>query len=272
MKPKPAALAAPALALALAAVATACTQAVGDGKAEHRTFRIGADATTLTIDADDTAVELVPVDREDGEIDVTRWFKAEKWNGDVGTTWSVDGDTLHFRTKCSGVVVSCDSRYRVEVPRNLDVEIDGSDGRIEANGFDTRLDIRSGDGAVEVADAGGPLNIEARDGSVRIDGAAGPVDLDARDGSVRATGLTTTRVTAALGDGSLHLGFTETPDQVTAETRDGGLTLEVPKAPYRVSTDVRDGSTDVTVPRDPASPHRIKATTGDGSVTIRPAS
>ncbi|WBB64238.1 DUF4097 family beta strand repeat-containing protein [Streptomyces sp. WMMC500] len=270
MKPKPAALAAPALALALAAAATACTQAVGDGKAEHRTFSIGDDATTLTIDADDTAVELVPVDREGGEVDVTRWFEAEKWNGDVGTEWSADGDTLHFRTTCSGVVVSCDSRYRVEIPRHLAVEIDGSDGRIEANGFDTRLDITSGDGAVAVADAGGPLNIEARDGSVSIEGAAGPVDLDARDGSVRATDLTAPRVTAALGDGSLHLGFAATPDEVTADSRDGSVTVEVPKGPYRVSTDVRDGSTDVTVPRDPASPHRIKATTADGSVTIRP--
>ncbi|MFW6723701.1 DUF4097 family beta strand repeat-containing protein [Streptomyces sp. MAR4 CNY-716] len=271
MKPKPTTLALPALALALAATATACTQSVGDGKAENRTFRIGADATTLTIDADDTAVELVPVDREGGEIAVTRWFKAEKWNGDVGTKWSAEGDTLRFSTKCSGVIVSCDSRYRVEVPRDLDVKIDSSDGRIEATGFDTRLGITSGDGAVDVADAGGPLNIEARDGSVRIDGAAGPVDVDARDGSVRATDLTAARVTASLGDGSLHLGFTETPDEVTAESRDGGLTLELPKAPYRVSTDVRDGSTDVSVPRDPASPHRIKAATADGSVTIRPA-
>lgn len=270
MKPKPAALAAPALALALTAVATACTQAVGDGKAEHRTFRIGDDATTLTIDADDTAVELVPVDREGGEVEVTRWFKAEKWNGDVGTDWSVDGDTLHFRTKCSGVVVSCDSRYRVEVPRHLAVKIDGSDGRIEARGgFESRLDITSGDGAVEVEDAGGPLHIDAHDGSIRIDGAAGPVDLGARDGSVRATGLTAARVTASLEDGSLHLGFTEPPDEVTAETRDGGLTVEVPKAPYQVHTDVRDGSTNVTVPRDPDSPHRIEATTGDGSLTVR---
>ncbi|GAA1507218.1 DUF4097 family beta strand repeat-containing protein [Streptomyces synnematoformans] len=272
MKPKPAALAAPALALVLAAAATAC-QSVGDGEAEHRTFRIGSDATTLTIDADNTAVELVPADEgaDRAEVDVTRWFEAEKWNGDVGTEWSADGDTLHFRTTCSGVIVSCDSRYRVEVPRRLAVKVDGSDGRITANGLDTRLDITSADGSVAVGDAGGPLTVEARDGSVRVDGAAGPVDLDARDGSVRATGLTAARVTAALGDGSLHLGFTEPPDDVTADTRDGGLTVELPKASYRVHTDVRDGSTDVTVPRDPDSPHRIKATVGDGSLTVRPA-
>ncbi|WP_419996800.1 DUF4097 family beta strand repeat-containing protein [Streptomyces boninensis] len=239
-------------AITVAAVAASCTT-VGDGKAEHRTFTLPSDARQLTIDTDDSNLTLVPAeDAKTKDVRVTRWFKAKKWNGTTRTNWSIDGSTLRLKTKCSGVIVDCDSRHKVEIPQGLNVKVNGRDGTVRASGLDTKLDIHT------------------QDGSIKIDNPKAPLSLHSRDGSVTAKGITTPTVRATTNDGSLHLAFASTPDRVQTSSRDGSTTLELPAdGPYRIATKLRDGNRTIDVPRSDSSRHAIDSRANDGSITIR---
>ncbi|MEV6107856.1 DUF4097 family beta strand repeat-containing protein [Streptomyces sp. NPDC051940] len=249
------------------ATATACST-THDGTPETRTFTLPRGTETLTIDAEDTAVELVPVARTGTDIKVTRRFEAKEWNGDTGISWSQDGSTLSFRTKCSGVFVDCEASHRVEVPANLAVKVKGRDGSITARGFAKPLDINSHDGSIRIEDSTAPLSLTTHDGSIRVDGSTAPLTMSTTDGSIRASALTSSDVTANTHDGSIRLTFTDTPRQVKAESRDGSVRLAVPRTPYRITTSAKDGSVDVDVPRDDASSHTLEARTHDGSIHI----
>ncbi|NGN69244.1 DUF4097 domain-containing protein [Streptomyces sp. A7024] len=243
-----------AAAVTVAAVAASCTT-VGDGKAEHRTFALPSDAKQLTIETDDSGLTLVPAeDAKTKDVRVTRWFQAKKWNGTTETSWSADGATLRLKTKCSGVVVDCDSRHKVEVPQGLDVKVNGRDGSVRASGLDAKLDIRTVDGSINIQDPKAPLT------------------LNSRDGSVTAEGIKTPDVRATTNDGSLHLAFASTPDRVQTSSRDGSTTLELPgNDPYKIATKLRDGSRHIDVPRSDSSRHTIDSQANDGSITIRAA-
>ncbi|WP_338696113.1 DUF4097 family beta strand repeat-containing protein [Streptomyces sp. Q6] len=239
---------------AVAATATACgADASDDGHPDHRSFALRG--TTLTVDSDDSALELVPGDGD--RVKVTRWFEGSTViGGDPKVTWDWqdDEDRLTLRLHCSGVIADCSARHRVEVPRGTAVVVRNGDGSVRASGFEKGLDITTSDG------------------SVRVDDIKGPLRLSGQDGSLNATGIDSRRVTVRTQDGSAHIALRTVPDRVDAVSEDGSLTLAVPgSATYRVTTDTDDGGVDVSVPRDAHSDHRISARAQNGKVTLRTA-
>ncbi|GAA1434603.1 DUF4097 family beta strand repeat-containing protein [Streptomyces thermospinosisporus] len=249
----PARLALAGISVALLAGVTACgTSAASDDTPEHRTFDVRGG--TLTVDSDDSELEIVATDdQEEGKVEVTRWFSGKVAIGsDPEVTWSMKDDRLTLRLKCSGIVVDCSARHRVEVPRGLAVKVEDGDGSVRAKGFKDPLSIRAGDGSVRVTDTSGPLELRTNDGSVRADVSSRTVRVHSGDGSVRLT----------LGT---------VPDRVDARTRDGSLTVELPRAAYRVDTETGEGGERVSVPRDDSSPHRLTARTRDGGLVVRTA-
>jgi hypothetical protein len=235
----------------LVASGAACGASAGDDKEpEHRSFALHG--RTLTVDSDDSALELVPADVD--KVEVTRWFSGRVVvGGDPRVTWAMKDDRLVLRMKCSGVVADCSAKHRIEVPRGVAVTVKDGDGSVSARGFETALDIRTGDGSVRVSDSSGPLT------------------LNSGDGSVRAVGVHSRRVHADTDDGSVRLELGVVPDLVEASSQDGSLTIALPdsSSTYRVTTSSDDGSVRVSVPRDQNSSHVVKAHTKDGSVTVR---
>ncbi|MCX4909084.1 DUF4097 family beta strand repeat-containing protein [Streptomyces sp. NBC_00878] len=231
--------------------ATGCGASAGDDKdPEQRSFALGG--RTLTVDSDDSALELVAADVKN--VQVTRWFEGRvAIGGDPEVTWGMKDDTLKLRMHCSGVVADCSAKHRIEVPRDVAVVVKDGDGSVKASGFKDSLNIRT------------------NDGSVRVEDVAGPITLRTDDGSVRATGVDSRRVDVNTRDGSVRLGLTVVPDRVSARGHDGSLTIELPEATYRVSTGTDDGGVDVSVPRDERSSHVVSAHTKDGKVTVRTA-
>jgi hypothetical protein len=241
--------------LALVVGATACGASAGDDKEpEQRSF--GLHGRTLTVDSDDSALDLVVSDSSKaGEIQVTRWFSGHvTFGGDPGVTWAMkDGDRLVLRVKCSGVVADCSARHRIVVPRGVAVKVESGDGGVSARGFEEALSVRTGDGSVRVGDSSGPL------------------DLRSGDGSIRAVGVSSTSVRTRSGDGSVQLELSTVPDLVDSVSGDGSVSMVLPRATYRVTTGSGDGSVQVDVPRDGTSSHRVSAHTGDGKITVRTA-
>ncbi|MEU6381313.1 DUF4097 family beta strand repeat-containing protein [Streptomyces sp. NPDC046909] len=240
-------------AVVLIAGVSACGASAGDDKdPEQRSFALRG--KTLTVDSDDSALEIVAADdNEAGRIEVTRWFEGTVALGkDPKVTWSMEGDTLKLRMKCSGVVADCAAKHRIEVPRGVSVKVEDGDGSVRAEGFEDALSIRTGDGSVHVTDSSGPLELRTGDGSVRA-------EVTSRD------------VTTETGDGSVHLQLGAVPDRVESRSGDGSVTIAVPEGTYKVTTQTGDGGVDVSVPRADSSSHVIDARTGDGKVTVRTA-
>ncbi|MEG3626492.1 DUF4097 family beta strand repeat-containing protein [Streptomyces poriticola] len=246
------ALAAAGAVVALVAGLSACSSASEDKDPEHRSFPL--EGRTLTVDSDDSELEIVAVDSENpGRIEVTRWFKGSVALGDEPrVSWKMAGDRLTLGVHCSGFIADCAARHRVEVPRGIAVKVENEDGRVRAQGFRDALSIRTEDGSVRVTDSSGPLELRSADGSVRAE-------------------VSSRRVTAHTGDGSVRLRLDAVPDRVESRSGDGSVTVELPRAAYRVTTRTGDGSVDVSVPRDDTSSHVVDARTGDGKVTVRTA-
>ncbi|MYR41790.1 DUF4097 family beta strand repeat-containing protein [Streptomyces sp. SID5910] len=230
----------------------ACASADEDKDPDHKTFALPG--STLTVDADDSALEIVAADEHaPGKIEVTRWFKGSVVVGsDPEVSWSMDGDRLKLRMKCSGVVADCAAKHRVEVPRGVTVAVKTDDGSVRASGFRDPLDIRTADGSVRVGDTTGPLTLHSDDGSLRAD-------------------VSSRRVEATTKDGSIRLALGTVPDRVETRSDDGSVTVDLPPATYKVSADSDDGSVHVSVPRNDTSTHVVTARTQDGKVTVRTA-
>lgn len=231
--------------------ATGCGASAGDDKdPEKRSFAFSG--RTLTVDSDDSALELVAADVD--KVQVTRWFEGRvAIGGDPKVTWAMKDDTLKLRMHCSGVVADCSAKHRIEVPRDVAVVVRGDDGSVKADGFKDSLNIRT------------------KDGSVRVEDVAGALTLRTDDGSVRASGIDSKRVDVNTKDGSVQLDLTAVPDKVSGRSDDGSVTIALPDATYRVTTGTDDGGVDVSVPRDERSSHVVSAHTKDGKVTVRTA-
>ncbi|MFF8030680.1 hypothetical protein [Streptomyces sp. NPDC016626] len=237
----------------LVAGLTACgASAAADDDPDRRAFDLPG--TTLTIDSDDSSLEIVAArGNPPGRIEVTRWFQGTVAIGeDPEVTWSMDGDRLVLREKCSGVVADCSTKHRIEVPRGVAVEVEEKDGSVRARGFRDALSIRTTDGSVHVTDTTGPLELRTGDGSVRAE-------------------VSSRTVRTHTGDGSVRLELGAVPGLVDSRSGDSSLTIELPRASYRVDTGTGDGAEEVSVPRDDSSPHVVTARTGDGKLTVRTA-
>ncbi|MDT0612003.1 DUF4097 family beta strand repeat-containing protein [Streptomyces lancefieldiae] len=231
---------------------SACSSAEEDKDPEHRSFAL--QGRTLTIDSDDSALEIVAADEHtSGKVEVTRWFKGSVVVGsEPEVTWKMEDDRLVLRMHCSGVVADCAAKHRIEVPRGIAVKVKDSDGSVQARGFRDALNIRTGDGSVRVTDSTGPLELRTGDGSVRAE-------------------VSSRRVSAHTNDGSVQLELRTVPDLVESRSGDGSVTITLPRATYKVSTETGDGGVDVSVPRNDTSAHVVNARTGDGKVTVRTA-
>ncbi|MFI9647781.1 DUF4097 family beta strand repeat-containing protein [Streptomyces sp. NPDC052040] len=240
-----------ALAVTVVATVGACGNDAGDDPhPDHRSFALRGH--TLTVDTDYSTVEIVPADVQ--KVEVTRWFRGTVMaGGEPRVTWAMRDDRLVLRLKCSGLFANCSAKHRIEVPRNVAVQVEDGDGSVRAQGFRE------------------PLSIRTEDGSVRVTGATGPLTLKSGDGSVRATGVGSKQVSATTQDGSVHLELSAVPDLVRSSSQDGSVSISVPHDRYRVTTQARDGSVHVSVPRDPAAAHVIDARTSDGSLTVSTA-
>ncbi|WP_107486255.1 DUF4097 family beta strand repeat-containing protein [Streptomyces sp. 13-12-16] len=236
----------------VAGVSACGASAADDDDPDHRSFDLPG--RTLTIDSDDSALEIVASDENpSGKIGVTRWFQGTVAIGtDPEVTWSMDGDRLVLREKCSGIVADCSTKHRIEVPRGVSVKVEEKDGSVRARGFRDALSIRTTDGSVRVTDSTGPLELRTGDGSVRAE-------------------VSSRTVRTHSGDGSVHLELAAVPDLVDSRSGDGSLTIDLPRASYRVDTGTGDGAEDVSVPRDDSSSHVVTARTGDGKLTVRTA-
>jgi Toastrack DUF4097 len=147
---------------------------------------------------------------------------------------SLEAGVLRLEEACSGWIAVCETSYVIEVPRNLDVDID----------------------------------VEA--GDVTITGLSGAVSVRSDAGDVKGTGLAAARISADTDAGDVRLAFTTPPVSIDASTDAGDVDIDVPSSAYALDLDTDAGSTSISgIVRYDLAEHALKARTSAGDVTIR---
>ncbi|TQK44265.1 putative adhesin [Streptomyces sp. SLBN-118] len=232
---------------------TGCGSAdAGEAPVEKRAFPFVGKA--LTIDTDDSDIELQPADVKD--VQVTRQVDGWAFLGDgPEASWKMEDGKLTLRVNCDAVASDCEARHIVKVPRGVAVTVEDDNGSVTASGFDTALTVRSDNGAVTVRDSSGPLQLDSDNGEIVTE-------------RVRAR-----TVSVKVENGDVRLGLLAAPERVETVTDNGSTLIELPRAgaPYAVTAKSDNGGVDVDVPNDSSSTHVVNARSDNGKVTLRSA-
>lgn len=205
---------------------------------------ITSDDGPITVDASGTATDTI----------VVTAHVSDGWRAtDVST--SVVDRQLVLRGECPLFGSPwCNVSFTVEVPADLPVEINGSNGSVQVRGVTAAVDVDNDNGSIDLEDLSG--------------------DIRASNDNGRITGrrLTSPVVDAGTDNGRIELSFAGPPQSVSARTSNGSITVIVPDAdvPYRVDMHSGNGSTDNAVRTDPASDHAIDLSSDNGSIVVRP--
>ncbi|MFE2289729.1 DUF4097 family beta strand repeat-containing protein [Streptomyces sp. NPDC059452] len=247
------ALAAGGGAVLLALALTGCGSTdVDDAPVERKAFAL--EGKTLTIDAEDSTVTLVPADVE--EVEVER--RVDGWvflGSGPDPVWTMKDDTLTLRVKCGAMISNCAAWHEVKVPRGVTVQADADNGEITAANFDTELRLSADNGNIVVRDSGGPL------------------DLKSDNGTVLAERIGTKSVVARADNGEIRLEFAGVPDLVDAVSENGSVVIDLPRGgqKYAVNASADNGEVDIAVPRSDSSAHVVKVRSDNGEVKVRSA-
>lgn len=231
------------------AVLAGCGQPDPDkAEPETRTFALGG--RTLTVDNDDSRIELVPGSGKG--VRVTRWFDGWSVGGSTRTSWEMDGGTLRLRQECGGISKHCEARHRIEVPVGVTVVVRDENGGVESRGIKGDLRFRSENGTIEVRGADGRLDLITENGDISA--------VDAIDSR---------QVSARSDNGNVKVAPRRVPDRVRGESVNGNVTVTVPDGSYRVDAKSVSGSTKVDADRNDSSAHGVRARSENGDVRVR---
>ena len=233
-------------ALAAVSVALMCltgcvTKDVDDVPPESRRFEVAGDHVTIT--GDSGQVDLTPADVDD--VEVTRWFTGDSDEA----TWQMSSDELRLSTDC-GFLSSCDVRYEIRVPHNLEVTATGDSSDIKASGFDTTV------------------NVETDNGSIVLDEMTGDLTIVSSSGNQTLSGITSTNIDTKAENGQIEIALDSPAESLRVETQNGDVSVEAPEAGYALTTDTENGSIDNELNNDSASNNTIDIATENGKITL----
>lgn len=220
---------------------------------EKKSFAFSGD--TLTVDSDNSVLEIVPADVKD--VRVSRQVDGWVFMGDgPDATWKLEGGRLTLRVDCDAVASDCESVHRIQVPRGVAVTVEDDNGKVTADGFDTALKISADNGEIVVRNASGALDLTSGNGEVVVEG-----------------GTTSRQVVARSDNGAVRLTLGAVPERVRAESDNGEIDIALPtgSATYDVDGRSDNGEVRIDVPNQKGSAHVVTARSDNGEVVVRSA-
>jgi hypothetical protein len=208
---------------------------------------------------------------EGGMIEVERQLNFDDERPQVDYT--IVNGVLEIEADCPdsffSIGSSCFVDHLLRVPASVDIEINSGAGSVRVTGLDGVVQADTGSGVIELVDLTGRVRADSGSGGVILDRIAATADVSTGSGSIRGNDVTSLRITAETGSGSIDLDFASAPEDVDLETGSGSVTIAVPAGSYRLDLDTNSGSTSFSgVTDDPASPRTIRTRTGSGSVRV----
>ena len=239
---------------------------VGVGEGERFT---GQESKTFAV----SGSPRVNVGTFDGSITVHGWDKAEvmytatKRAGDDDQLKRIAIDSDQQGSTVSIIAKSEEHNGSAEldvyVPRHAILHVSSDDGRLNLDGVNGEITLRTGDGSIKVNNGGGQLQVNTGDGSIHVTNFEGQVDARTGDGSI-------------LLDGNFN--------SLSARTGDGSISLTVPGGSnFTIETNAENDVTNegLALAEDIAPSQRVKRwkvgnggkvfvlNTGDGKIVLR---
>ncbi len=123
---------------------------------------------------------------------------------------------------------SASVHYQLKLPRQLNVDVRTSNGRLNASGLEGDQLFRSTNGRIEVQEVTGTLEAKTTNGRINVTGASGRVNLLTTNGTIRANNLKGS-IRAKTTNGSIRASFQDSPeDEVNLGTTNGSVRLTLP--------------------------------------------
>ncbi|GAB1644688.1 hypothetical protein [Krasilnikovia sp. MM14-A1259] len=112
------------------------------------------------------------------------------------------------------------------------------------------------------------LALELGGGAITVRGMSGATYAKSEGGSVEVSNSTAKSVTAIVDGGDATASFSAVPDKVDVQSGGGDASVTLPPGTYAVDATTDGGGRQVSVKNDPTSPHKIKAHTDGGRVSV----
>lgn len=163
---------------------------------------------------------------------------------------STEGDTLRLELNSEsqwwenihiGINIK-DPYLNLSIPRNLAVEIETSNGSVEASSLESGIEIDTSNGTMDIHDIAGGVDAHTSNGTLVVRNAQGKVDLVSSNGAITLENI----------DGSLQ-----------AKSSNGKITVN---SPVTGDWDVKSSNGKITVSLPAVTDAKITAETSNGSI------
>jgi DUF4097 and DUF4098 domain-containing protein YvlB len=208
---------------------------------------------TVHVKVDDSSVRVITSDTSQVEFRVTsEGFAAINIGGKLHVDSQQNGNDVELTVRLAPHVTIGFSNKRlsteVRMPRNADLQIETSDGR------------------VELSDLKGNITVHTSDGDITADSLTGAFKLHSGDGKISGTRLDG-KCDVSSSDGAIHLAGRF--DSLDIKSGDGAVTVRADagsklSSPWSIVAS--DGRVDVEIPKDLQA--NLDASTGDGRITL----
>lgn len=226
---------------------------------------------TVRVKVDDSAVRVITSDTNQVEFRVTSTgFAAISFGGKLHIDSQQNGNdvdlTVHLSPQVTILVNTKHLNTEVRMPKNANLELETSDGRVELSNLNGTIVVHTSDGAINASQLSGSIDIRTRDGDITADTLTGAFKLHSGDGKI--TGKTLDgKCDVSTRDGSIHLAGRF--DSLDIKSGNGAITARAEPgssivSPWNITT--RDGSVNMEVPKNLQA--NLDARTGDGRISL----
>ncbi len=240
----------------------------------------------LSLDADDSAVEIQGWDRNEISVKV----HADRSVGvdtddDLRVVESQNGNAVSIRLERRHHLFQVrlgwhdigwhDNRVEIRVPKHSRLDVRTGDGSCDATGIEGDIALETGDGAIHAEDLSGHLRFDTADGRIRGSGLGGDLLAQTSDGRIEVYGWFT-RLDLHTSDGAIIAGAG--PESVVEEgwalrTSDGRIRLRISE---RLAAHVDAATDDGSIRLNGEAPfegridtHHVRLDLNGGGPTIR---
>ncbi|HEY2675916.1 MAG TPA: DUF4097 family beta strand repeat-containing protein [Steroidobacteraceae bacterium] len=220
---------------------------------------------------DDSSVQVLASDTHEVEFRVTsEGFSAVDFGQKLHIDSQQDGNQVQLTVRLSaGVTLGFNNRRIttvVRMPKNADLQLETSDGRVDLSDVTGNIVVHTSDGAIKASQLSGTVDLRSNDGEIIADTLAGTVKLHSGDGRINATRLDG-KCDVSTGDGSIHVAGRF--DSLNIKSGDGAVTARAEPGSTIASTwtiTTSDGDVDVAIPKTLQA--NLDASTSDGHISL----
>lgn len=155
----------------------------------------------------------------------------------------------------------------INVPKNLAVVVETSDGSIEAWNLQSGIEMETSNGAINIHDIVGGVEADTSNGSMTVKNVQGEVKLDSSNGAITLDNIDGA-LSAESSNGKITINSAVTGDW-DCSSSNGNIVLTVPKATdAKITADTNNGSFKGNVTWDTSDDDIGTAVLGNGKYTM----